>query len=1119
MKLEEAIIIILQKEPNLKANEIVNKLKDTFNIDTDKTKLNKILYGPLNSKLEIDDVYRWSLKNNHKIGSTVDVPTIKNTLLSKLSAYYLDCLSKDIESGISCYASNKYGSPDYGQLFSLPNFQKIDQQNNFELIDVKNTIQKVKKDKNRLILQLGYPINLRKLSTAKYTFNLVEPLFLIPVDMEKTISSSQLIIKDEVPTLNVIAIKNLSGLEKNELLQEILILNEKLGLNNSWENLPDFDDLVLNLNRLRPNWKWLDELDVINLKNTFLKDESETGIHNAAAVFFTERSKYTVGLEKELQDFQKIDEHHLNCSSLGAWLSGKFPSLNFQTIPLVEPLPLNDEQRDAVNLALQSPLTVITGPPGTGKSQVVTSLIINAIYNGQTVLFSSKNHKAVDVVYERINGLASRHIMLRLGNSEMQSELAKYLSSLLSEDTNQDDLRTLEILQNQRLELINKINLLKGKDKKLIDLINENTELENKIENIKKRVKSISFNRIKSSSLNSIEKIEKTIIDLNRHFTIIDNYKKSIYKMFLWFFIKKSALKNFDTKWINSIEVFNSFGITIPNDKISEANTKEFSSCLNQLLELIELGKCIHTLQDNIEKLNNNYNTFQLTKNYNKLEELASENSIELWASWLKALPNRLTQENRKVLGEFNTLLNLVVNASADKSNPDKSTFARYYKILPKIAHILPCWAVTSLSVKGKVPFQPGFFDLVIIDEASQCDISSALPLLYRAKRAVIIGDNKQLSHISMVSTNQDIQLLDKHNLGENNLIWSYVGNSLFGLAQSICEQNHIITLKDHHRSHSDIINFSNNEFYDGKLRIATNYNKLKTLKNEPSVRWENIKGLVISPRIGGAYNEIEAIAVVNELKRIIKNNYEGTIGVVSPFRAQANLINEIISKDVDLCKKLMAHNFMADTVHRFQGDERDLIIFSTVISKELQSGAKTFLLKTGNLFNVAITRARAKLLIVGDFNECAASEINYMVNFTKYISKINTQNSIGNLNIENLGPEYPHIPWEVKVSDWEKLFYEALYSSNIKTIPQYKIDQYSLDLALIVGNKKLDIEIDGKKFHQNWDGELLIRDKIRNKCLIELGWDVQRFWVYELQNDMHGCVSKIQEWIDANSY
>jgi superfamily I DNA and/or RNA helicase/very-short-patch-repair endonuclease len=499
------------------------------------------------------------------------------------------------------------------------------------------------------------------------------------------------------------------------------------------------------------------------------------------------------------------------------------------------------------------------------------------------------------------------------------------------------------------------------------------------------------------------------------------------------------------------------------------------------------------------------------------LEDLIAENSMELWSSWLKALPHRLNQENRKILGEFNTILNLMVNSSIEKNTPDRSILAKYYKILPKIANILPCWAVTSLSVKGKVPFQPGFFDLVIIDEASQCDISSALPLLYRAKRAVIIGDNKQLSHISTISTNQDIQLLEKYNLGEKNLIWSYVGNSLFGLAQSICEHKHIITLKDHHRSHNDIIDFSNNEFYGGQLRVATNYKKLRSINKEPSLRWENVDGRVITPQSGGAYNEIEAYVVVSELKRIVENNYEGTIGVVSPFRAQADLINKLINKDILLSEKLTNHNFMADTVHRFQGDEKDLIIFSTVISKELPNGAKSFLTKTGNLFNVAITRARSILLVVGDFHECSNSGINYMENFTKYVTKLKTKNSFNNLSIDNLGPEYPIIPWEVRVSDWEKEFYEVLFRVNIKTIPQFRVDQYSLDLALFVGEKKLDIEIDGKHFHQSWDGELMVRDKIRNKRMIELGWDVQRFWVHELQNDLGGCVSKINNWFSNN--
>src|ERR1039457_3452737 len=63
-----------------------------------------------------------------------------------------------------------------------------------------------------------------------------------------------------------------------------------------------------------------------------------------------------------------------------------------------------------------------------------------------------------------------------------------------------------------------------------------------------------------------------------------------------------------------------------------------------------------------------------------------------------------------------------------------RKVFRRYYSLFPEVTKILPCWAVTSLSARGRLPFEPGFFDLVVIDEASQCDIASALPLLFRAK-------------------------------------------------------------------------------------------------------------------------------------------------------------------------------------------------------------------------------------------------------------------------------------------------------------------------------------------------------------------------------------------------
>jgi superfamily I DNA and/or RNA helicase len=121
----------------------------------------------------------------------------------------------------------------------------------------------------------------------------------------------------------------------------------------------------------------------------------------------------------------------------------------------------------------------------------------------------------------------------------------------------------------------------------------------------------------------------------------------------------------------------------------------------------------------------------------------------------------------------------------------------------------LPCWAVTSLSVKGKVPFESGFFDLIVFDEASQCDIASALPLLYRAKRAVIIGDPKQLAHISGIPKGQDQQLLQKFDLTDKFPHWAYSYNSLFDLATGFASGEDIVNLRDHHRSHADIIEFS----------------------------------------------------------------------------------------------------------------------------------------------------------------------------------------------------------------------------------------------------------------------------------------------------------------------
>ena len=116
---------------------------------------------------------------------------------------------------------------------------------------------------------------------------------------------------------------------------------------------------------------------------------------------------------------------------------------------------------------------------------------------------------------------------------------------------------------------------------------------------------------------------------------------------------------------------------------------------------------------------------------------------------------------------------------------------------------------------------------------------------------------------------------------------------------------------------------------------------------------------------------------------------------------------------------------------------------------------------------------------------------------------------------IRTLGPDYPAVAKPEKVSDWERVLYRALYRAGLRPIPQYSVEQYDLDFALIEGDRKLAIEVDGERYHRSWTGELCLRDQLRNQRLIELGWEVQRFWVYEVRDELQRCVRLVQDWLD----
>ena len=288
---------------------------------------------------------------------------------------------------------------------------------------------------------------------------------------------------------------------------------------------------------------------------------------------------------------------------------------------------------------------------------------------------------------------------------------------------------------------------------------------------------------------------------------------------------------------------------------------------------------------------------------------------------------------------------------------------------------MFPVWAITNLTARTNFPLDSGLFDLLIIDEASQCDIPSAIPMLFRAKKVVIIGDPNQLRHVASLNDNLDKSIGKKYHVGLE--AFSYISTSLYDLGErSVGLHPGPILLNEHYRSDLRIIDFSNKEFYGNKLIIKTDLTQRgyeKTFLNQyGGIHWINVKGNYERPRSGrSAFNSKELeqleILVPKILNFLDDNDYKkASLGIVTPFRAQENRINDWLGRTYGTNERIKS-----GTAHQFQGDECDVIIFSPVLSSGISKGTLNWLETTYNLLNVAITRARVILIVIGDFDYC----------------------------------------------------------------------------------------------------------------------------------------------------
>ena len=697
---------------------------------------------------------------------------------------------------------------------------------------------------------------------------------------------------------------------------------------------------------------------------------------------------------------------------------------------LIFPFGINQSQYQAVKNAMENQISVIEGPPGTGKTQTILNIIANLIYNGKSVAVVSNNNSATANVFEKLKQFDFDYICATLGRKENKENFIQNQNGLYP---------NFEYNENDKLEAN------PNKNKELIEQLEEFFNLQNNIainKNILSELKIEIEHFIKQENISNLPKIR--------------NIKSLNSKKIMNIKIRLEELKRVGI--FLKLKLILLYGI---------GDFRFYKKSINEIINVYD--KIYYTLKEKElnEAIEKDSKRFELLSKNNIIETLKN-NSISILRTYLK---NKYkNKKERKIF----TLEDL---------NKKSEKFILEYPVIFS----------TTYSI-GKCLNKDFKFDYLIIDEASQVDLITGALALYNAKNAVIVGDRKQLPNVIPTDSLSKIEELSKkYNIASN---YDYVKQSfLTSIIESLNYVNKVL-LKEHYRCHPKIINFCNKKFYNNELIILTED------KGEEDVMkvYITVKG----SHARGHYNQRQIDVIDKEIMPELKQKLSvDEIGIVSPYNEQKIRLQDAINNE----------NIQIDTVHKYQGREKDAIIITTVNNQISE------FIDDPKMLNVAITRSKRFLRLVVSRDICEKDgNINDLVKYIKYnnfeVIESNVKSIFDLLYKENRLARLQYLKNKKRISlfDSENIAYneiENILKNNynnlgiITHIPLFRIlenknllNKDELKYAshewthidFVIYNKmdkkpSLAIEVDGYTFHKKSTAQSQ-RDELKNEIL-----------------------------------
>lgn len=563
---------------------------------------------------------------------------------------------------------------------------------------------------------------------------------------------------------------------------------------------------------------------------------------------------------------------------------------------LIFPFGCNSSQYKAVLNAINNKLSVIEGPPGTGKTQTILNIIANIIVRNMNTQVVSNNNAAIENIEEKLKKYNLDFIVALLGKSENKSIFIENQKNEIPsfKEYENIDIRDItdKIIRNN--DIVRRIYDSKQTIAKSIQVKDE-LSLEYKYYK-----EDINVNNKKIVNLNKVNetKLPKVWSEL------LNTEKISIWSKIKYVFVYKVGTLKFYKNELNVV----------------------IDSIQNELYK-----SKIKLLEKNIKEEK------EFVNNNKSFEKEFTESSMD----YLKKFLSIKYKNGRKIYSRKDILR-------------DGNNFLRDYPVILSTTYS----SRNTFEVSTKL-------DYIIMDEASQIDVVTGTLALSSAKYAVVIGDEKQLPNVIPNDIAEKTnEIFKEYNIEET---YNYATNSFLSSIKKTINNIPKVMLKEHYRCHPKIINFCNKKFYNNELIILTED------KGEPDV----IK--IIKTNKGNhsreKTNQRQVDIIKNELIKL--NTID--IGVIAPYNNQVNLIKNSIN------------NIDVSTVHKFQGREKDVIIISTV-----DDNISDFV-GNPNILNVAISRAKNKLIFIVTGNEILNNNILDFIEYTKYTnmeieeSKINS--------------------------------------------------------------------------------------------------------------------------------